>query len=128
MALTVLVQTVSNNLLTAVVLEVHVDVRHLTPFKVKEPFEYQPCGKRVNISDTKAVKDEARGGAAAHPKYNVFPMNEIGDVPDHEEVVREPGAFDHHELVIETIPYRLICARISLSQTLFAQLPHILQR
>ena len=106
----VLFDHVVDDFLAAVVLEVHVNVRHFLAFQVQESLEYEPVGERVHVGHAQAVEREAGGGASAHrEEYVAFP-HEAGYVPDHEEVVIESGLAYDFKLIAQ--PFLLALARV----------------
>ena len=97
----VAVDAVADHLFTAVVREVHVDVRHLAPLDVEEAFKDETVLNRVYLRDLEAVEDDAGSGRAADSGEDASPVDEVEDVPADEEVVCEARLFDHVELVLE---------------------------
>ena len=106
----VLFDHVVDDFLAAVVLEVHVNVRHLLAFQVQESLEDEPVGERVHVGHAQAVEREAGGGASAHREEYVALPHEAGYVPDHEEVVVESGLAYDFKLIAQ--PFLLALARV----------------
>ena len=122
----VLVHDVVDDLFAAVILKVHVDVRHLLALHVEESLEDEAVRKRVDIGNAEAVEDEACRGAAAHGEEYVALVHELRDVPDDEEVVGEVGLPDDFELVVETSAFGFACVRDAAVQRFMAYLREIL--
>jgi hypothetical protein len=117
-----------HHLVAAVPGEVDVDVRAVLPREAQEPLEGQVVLDRVDDRDAERVGDEAvRRGAAPHRRDPLRP-GPPDDVPDDEEVLREPELLDDRELVLETAddvrPDRPVARRRPLE----AELPEIRER
>ena len=113
-------------LVAAVVLEVHVDVRHLLPFQVQEPLEDQPVLQGIDAGDAQAVEDHAGGGAAADAEQDAALAHEPDDVPDHQEVVGEAGVLDHLEFVLQAVAGLLVAGAVVAAETLLAEAGQVL--
>ena len=122
----VLVHNVVDDLFAAVILEVHVDVRHLLALDVEETLEDEAVRKRVDIGYAEAVEHEACCGAAAHGEEYVTLVHELGDVPDDEEVVGELGLSDDFKLIVETSAFGFACVWNAAVQRFVAYLREIL--
>ena len=117
---------VADHLVTPVVREVEVYVRHLTPLYVEEALKDEAIGERVDVGDVQAVEDKAGGGRPAHAHGNVFAPGELGEVVDDQHVVREAGLPHHVQLVLEAAA-RLVGDRVEAAlQARFAELGQML--
>ena len=126
MIVPVLIGDVLDRLLTPVILEIHVDVRHLFPFDVEEALEHQPVVQRVEFGDTQAVQRERRRSAAPHPENDVLPPREVRDVPHHQEVVGVLRLRYDIELVLEPLLRGIWSpARVAVAEPLPAQLAQV---
>ena len=83
----VLIRDVPDRLLAAVVLEIHIDVRHLLALDVQEALEHQAVAQRVEVGHSQAVQRERRGRAPAHAEDDALLAGKLGDVPDDQEVI-----------------------------------------
>ncbi len=95
----VLLGDVVDDALAALDGEVEVHVGHVLPRRVEEPLEQEVVPHRVDVRDPEAVRGERAGGtAAARPDRDAVAPGERDEVPDDEEVVREPHLADRLEL------------------------------
>ena len=94
---------VVQHLVAAVVLEVHVDVRHLLALQVQESLEDQAVLQRVDIGDAQAVEGYAGRRAAPDSVEDLAPAGEVDDVPHDQEVVGELGVADDLQLVLHSL-------------------------
>ena len=99
----VLLNDVVDDLLTPVVLEVHVNVGHFLAFEVEETLEYEPVRERVHVGNAQTVEGKACGGASTHREEDVVLANEPGDVPHDQEVVVEASLSYDFEFVLEPL-------------------------
>ena len=97
------VDHVVQHLVPPVVLEVHVDVRHLLPLQVQEALEDQAVLQWVDVSDAQAVEGHAGRRAAPDSVEDPAPSSEVYDVPHDEEVVGELGVADDFQLVLHPL-------------------------
>ena len=122
----VLVRDVLDRLLAPVILEVHVDVRHLFALDVEEALEHQPVVQRVEVGDAEAVERQRRRCAAPHPEDDPLPPREVRDVPDHEEVVGVLRLRYDVQLVLQPLLRRVRRpVRVALAEALPAQLAQV---
>ena len=90
---------VADHLVPVAGVEVHVDVRHGDAGRVEEALEQQVVLDRVQVGDAQAVGHAAAGGAApAGADADVVVPGVLDQVPDDEEVRREPHVVDDLEL------------------------------
>ena len=83
--------------------EVHVDVGHLDPARVEEPFEEQVVADGIDVDDLEAVGHAASGGRSPAGSDPDPPRaGEADQVPHHQEVGGEAHVGDHAELVVES--------------------------
>ena len=94
---------VVQHLVPPVVLEVHVDVRHLLPLQVQEALEDQAVLQRIDIGDAQAVEGDAGRRAAPDAVEDPAPSGEVDDVPHDQEVVGELGVADDFQLVLHPL-------------------------
>ena len=96
---------VPDHLVTATLVEVHVDVRHLDPLGIQEALEDQPVPQRIDVGDPKAIgHDRAGGRSSARSDADALLASEPDQVPDHQEVPGEAHLEDHAHLQVESIP------------------------
>ena len=97
----VAIDHVLDHFVTAVVGEVHVNVRHLDALWVEEALKRQPVLDRVQVRNAQAVQDDAAGCRAARTARNAASTCPIDEVPDEQNVGGETGLLDHLQLVGE---------------------------
>ena len=119
---------VADYLLASVILEVHVDVRHLLAFQIQETLEDQSERERVDVGHAEAVQDQTCRGAAPDGEKDVVLADEAGYVPDHQEVVIEVGLPDDFKLIPQTVLLAVTGVRDSLAQALPAYVGQVLER
>ena len=110
---------VIDDLVPAVVLEVHVDVRHLLALDVEEALEDETISQRIDVGYSKGIEHQAGCGAAPDAVQDLLLAGELADLPDDEEVVREVSLADHVQLVLE-LPANLVG---DVGETSFDPLP-----
>ena len=109
--------------------EVDVHVRQVLAGRIQEALEEQAVAHRIDVGDLEAVRrDRPRRGAAARTDAHAVSLREMDEVPDDEEVVREPHLLDRRQLEAE--PVRQLGRRCSVApdQTLLAQLDEVVER
>ena len=95
---------VPDHLAAAALVEVHVYVGHLLAARVQETLEEQVVADRVEIDDAQAVGDAAsRRRATARTDPDPRLARVADDVPDDEEVGREPHLGDDPQLEVEPL-------------------------
>ena len=93
---------VVEDVVPAVVGEVHVDVRHRDTLRIEEPLEEEIVLDRVEVRDAGEVGDErSRGRSAAGTDDDAVLLGPVHEVLHDEEVRRETGRVDDAELVVE---------------------------
>ncbi len=125
---TVLVRDVVDDAVAACDGEVDVHVRQVLARRVQEPLEEQPVAHRIDVGDLEAVGGQRAGGrAAARPDAHPVRLREVDEVPDDEEVVREPHLL--HRLQLEAEPLRQLGSRlpVSLQESLLAELDEVVE-
>ena len=101
--LAVLAADVVDDLVPALVLEVHVDVRHRHAVGVEEPLERQPVVERVHRRDAQRVgHDRARRGPPAG-RGDPLLAGEPDEVRHDEEVAGVAHRDDHAQLVVQPL-------------------------
>ena len=110
---------------TPVVLEVEVDVGHLFALQVEETLKDQPVFQWVDVGYAQAVQGHTGGGATADSIQDTALSDEVDDVPDHQEVVGEPGVADHIQLVAEPVYGLRGRVGVTAPEAFFAQLRQI---
>ena len=73
---------VGDELVTAVVLEVQVDVGHFVALNVEEALKDQAVFQRVDVRDSETVEDNAARGASPHPEQDPVLSGIGADVHD----------------------------------------------
>ena len=101
----VLAVDVLDDLLAALVLEVHVDVGHFAPLGGDEALEQQVDAVRIDRSDLQAVAHRRVGGRAAPLAQDAQAAGGPDNVGDGEEVRGELQFTDERQLVFEGRPH-----------------------
>ena len=103
-----------DDLLPALVLEIHIDIGHGHTLRVQETLEDEIVPHRVDIGDPDAVRDEgARRRASARSHRDVMCLRIVHIIPDDQEVLDEAHARDRIELIVETRPVLLAVRAIA---------------
>src|SRR5579872_1862698 len=98
----VLLPDVAKHLISPIVGEVQVHVRHGNSFRIEEPLEGKSVADRVDIRHKQAVRHEAaRGAPSAGPDRDPALAREAHHVVDQQAVVDEPGLDDDGEFVLQ---------------------------
>ena len=99
LVLAVLLLDVLDDLVAPVHAEVDVEVGHRHALGVQEALEQQVELERIEVGDAQRVRDERAGArAAARPDRDAVLLRPVDEVPDDEEVAREPHLLDDAEL------------------------------
>jgi len=92
---------VLDDLLPAVGLDVHVDVRRPVPLRGEEALEEQPMTDRVDVGDPQGVADRRVRRRPPTLAVDVLLTAERDDVVDHQEVAGKAQLLDHVQLVLQ---------------------------
>ena len=104
MVRTVFAVDVVDDLLSALVTEVHVKIRHTDALGVQKALEDQIIADGVDIRDAHAVgSDTTRTGAASRPHRDTLTFCKIDIVPHDEVVVGITHRLDHADLVFQAV-------------------------
>ena len=122
----VAVDDVVQHLIPPVVLEVHVNVRHLFAFQVEKPLKDQAILQGVHVGNPQAVEGHAGGGAAPDAEHYPVAVHEVHDVPHHQEIVGELGIANYLQLILEPLLRLRGGTRVAFLEALPAQLGQIL--
>ena len=125
----VLLGDVVDDALAALDGEVEVHVGHVLARRVEEPLEEEAVAQRVDVGDPEAVRGERAGGAAAaRPDRDAVAPGEDDEVPDDEEVVREPHLADRLELEPQALVELRRRRAVPLDEPLLALLDELVER
>ena len=92
---------VGQQLVTAGVAHVHVDVGHLHALGIEKSLEDESVGQRVHVGDVQAIRNEAaRGRAPARADGNVELPGPLHDIGDEQEVIGQARLADDGQLVV----------------------------
>ena len=108
--------------------EVDVHVRQVLASRVEEALEEEAVAHRVDVRDLQAVRGDRPGGrAAARADAHAVLLREVDEVPDDEEVVREPHLLDRLEL--EPEPFGQLGGHrpVATSEALLAELDEVVE-
>ena len=127
--LTILPGHVLDHLLPALILEVHIDIRHGDTLRVQETLEDEIVTHRVDIRDADAVRDEgARRRASARPHRDIVRLCIVHIIPDDQEVLDEAHTRDRIELIVETCPVLLAIRAVARPEAILTELSEIARR
>ena len=80
--------------------EVHVDIGHLTSAGIEEPFEDEPECEGVNVGDPQAIRDDGSAGRSARRSDPDAVVAGIpNETPHDKEIGREAELMDDVEFV-----------------------------
>ena len=95
---------VLDHAVAALIVEVHVDIRHRDTLGVQEALEEEVVLDGVEVGDTQAVGYHAACGAASTGAYGyAVVLGPVDEVLDYQEVVRESHVGDGLELEVDTL-------------------------
>ena len=101
---TVFAVDVVDDLLSALVAEVHIEIRHTDAFGVQKALEDQVIADGVDIRNAHAVSgNTTRAGAASRPHRDALTFCKIDVVPYDEVIVGVPHGLDHADLVFQAV-------------------------
>ena len=104
MVRTVFAVDVVDDLLSAFVAEVHIEIRHTDALGIQKALENQVVADGVDIRDAHAVSgNTARAGAASRPYRDAQTFCKIDVVPHDEVVIGIPHSLDHADLVFQAV-------------------------
>ena len=125
----VLPRDVLDDLGTADVAEVDVDIRHRDALRVKEAFEIQRIMDGVEVGDAETVgNDRACRRTAARADRNALTLGVADEVGNDEEIIDKAHLGDHVDLVLQTPAHRAVIVRIAPRKALIAQLLKVFKR
>ena len=105
---TVFAVDVVDDLLSALVAEVHIEIRHTDAFGVQKALEDQVIADGVDIRNAHAVSgNTTRAGAASRPHRDALTFCKIDVVPYDEVIVGVPHGLDHADLVFQAVDVSL---------------------
>ena len=81
--------------------EVEIDIRRGVAAVAEETLEQQIVRQRIDRGDAEDVSDDGVGGRAAALTADALAAGEAHDIPDDQEVVRQPDSLDDGQLVAE---------------------------
>ncbi len=121
MVLPVCLGNIGDDLVTAFILKVQVDIRHLLALHIEETLEDQSILNRVNLSDTETVQDNTGGSATSDTKGDILLFGKGDDIPDHQKVIGKLGLADYFQFVLQTLFYLRRSARVITGQAFVAE-------
>ena len=91
---------IAQNIVAAVVGEVHIDIGHGDALRIEESLKKEMICDRVHVGNAGQIGDEAAGGASsAGSHHHTFALCPVDEVLHDQEVGRESGFFDNTEFV-----------------------------
>jgi len=101
---TVFAVHIVDDLLPALVAEVHIEIRHTDALRVQKALEDQVIADGVDIRDSNTVGgNTARAGTSSRPHRDALTFCKIDVVPHNEVVVGIPHGLDHADLVFQAV-------------------------
>lgn len=95
---------VIDDLLTALITEIHVDIRHGDAFRIEESLEQQAVTQRIELGDIHAVSDDGAGArTASGPDDNALTAGVVDEIPDNEEVIDVTHLGNHADFVFHAV-------------------------
>ncbi len=122
----VLLGGVADHLVSPVLGEVDVDVRHLPPLHVEKALEHQPVLQGVDLRHAQAVEDDGGCGRAADGHADAPAAGVLGEVVHHQDVVGEARLADHVQLVLQAVAGLLGVVAVEPYQSLAAEVGQVL--
>ena len=112
-----------DDLLSPLILKVHVNIRHGNTLRIKETFKDQLIPHRVDIRDTDAVGyNGACRRASAWTDRNIMGFGIMDVVPDNQEIIDKAHGTDRVDFVLQSLSILLSLASIALLQSLVTKL------
>ncbi|MBA7646086.1 hypothetical protein ES703_53847 [subsurface metagenome] len=105
MVLPVFLRYIGDDLVTAVILKIQINIRQLLTLQVEKALKDQLIFNRVNLSNTQTAKDNAGGSTTPNPEQDVMLFGEGDNVPDNKEVVGKLSLLYYLQLVVKSLPY-----------------------
>ena len=122
----ILSRYVLDDLGTAHIAEVDVDIGHGHAFRVEEAFEVQRILNRVKVGDAKAVRyNGTRCRTTSGADRDTVALGVMDKVRDDEEVIDKAHLVDHVDLIVQSLTHRAVVVRVSLVQSFQTQLVQI---
>lgn len=115
------------DIVTAIVGEVHINIGHGNTLRIEEPFEEQVILNRIHVGDAGQVGDEATGSASSSGSYDdAFSFRPVDEVLNDQEVGGETGFLDDAEFVFHARAMLIsdVCAE-AFGKSRFAELSQI---
>ena len=127
--LAVLARNVLDDLGTADVAEIDVDIRHGDALRVEEAFEIERIVDGVEVGDAEAVgNDGTRRRAASRADRNALTLGVADEVGNDEEVIDKAHLGNHVDFVLQALLYRAVVVRITPLEALVTQLLEVSER
>ena len=120
---------VVDHLPAALVVEVHVDIRHGNALGIEEALKEQIVLDGVDGGDAQAVGDDGtRAAAAPRPHAHAVGARVVDKIPDDEEIIHIAHAGDDAQFVFHALARVLAALAVALPEALFAQAAQIGER
>ena len=120
----ILARHIVNDLLTALIAEVHVDIRHGDALRVEESLEQELVFQGIQHGDAQGIgHDGASAAATAGTHHDAVLLGVVDEIPHDEEVVHIAHAGDHVQLILQAgIGFvALLCIGVEPRHALVAQ-------
>ena len=113
---------VIDDLLTALITEIHIDIRHGDAFRIEESLEQQAVTQRIELGDIHAVSDDGAGArTASGPDDNALTAGVVDEIPDNEEVIDVTHLGNHADFVFHAVARFRRDGLIALGKPFFTQ-------
>ena len=119
---TIFFSYIVNDVLPALVLEIHVDIRHGHTLRVKEPFKEKVILNRINVGYVHAIGDDtSRSGATARANCYIVLTAIVDVIPYNKEVIHITHALDDAKLIVKLFLQSAVIIWISLMKSIKTQ-------
>ena len=103
-ALAVFLSHIIDDLLTALVAEVYIDIRHADTLRIQESLKNQVISYRIDVRNLQAISnDRSRRRAPARPHHDSVVFGIVDEVPYNQEIFHIPHALDCSELIVQPV-------------------------
>ena len=103
----VLLLDIADHLVTPLLAEIDVEIRHRHALRVQEALEQEAEAQRVEIGDRQRPGDDRAGARAApRPDRDALPFRPLNEIGDDQEITGETGLDDHVEFEFKALAIR----------------------
>ena len=99
---TILLFYIVNDVFTAVLAKIDIEVRHGNPLRIKEALKQQIVTKRIEVRNTQRISDQrARAGASAWSYRYAIVLRPVDEIGNDQKVTGKPHLYDGGSLEIQ---------------------------